>query len=90
MRSLLITLAAGTAALVLSGCPDRWTDPVPVIQSSDTPAKTGSARHTLHEHAAHEGHSGHHVSEISWFQGTLDEAFSRRTCPQAHRALFSP
>jgi hypothetical protein len=26
--------------------------------------------------------TGHGVSEISWFQGTLEEAFSRRTCSE--------
>jgi len=32
----------------------------------------------------------HSVSEIAWFQGTIDEAFSRRRCPESHprRTLF--
>jgi len=30
---------------------------------------------------------GHRASEISWFQGTLEEAFSRTRCSE-RRALF--
>ena len=31
--------------------------------------------------------ASHGVSEISWFQGTLEEAFSRRTCHE-RQSLF--
>jgi hypothetical protein len=39
----------------------------------------------------HAGTAGHHgVSEIAWFQGTIDEAFSHHGCPESHprRTLF--
>jgi hypothetical protein len=39
----------------------------------------------------HAGTAGHQrVSEIAWFQGTIDEAFSHHGCPESHprRTLF--
>jgi hypothetical protein len=39
----------------------------------------------------HAGTAGHHdVSEIAWFQGTIDEAFSHHGCPESRprRTLF--
>jgi hypothetical protein len=39
----------------------------------------------------HTGTAGHHrVSEIAWFQGSIDEAFSHHGCPDSHprRTLF--
>jgi hypothetical protein len=97
MRLLLITLTAGTAVLLLSGCPD--------IPGSTVPGHSEShwkAAHTTHAqreeattgpsqgHAAHEAGSHHKVSEIAWFQGTLDEAFSHRGCSESspRRTLF--
>jgi hypothetical protein len=97
MKSVLITLAAGTAVLLLSGCPDIPGGPVPGAQS-DSPWQSSSVTHARHEGATHAGdgaaHNGagdqHDVSEIAWFQGTIDEAFSRRGCPQSRprRGLF--
>jgi hypothetical protein len=81
MRSLLITLTAGGAALLLSGCPDMPGAPAPAIQS-ETRAPQDSSPHAG---------GGHHVvSEIAWFQGTIDEAFSHRRCSESHprRMLF--
>jgi hypothetical protein len=84
MRSLLNTAAVVTAAIALGGCPDKRPEPVPGPQS--TPAQStptsGEARdsnaRSVHMHARG-------ASEISWFQGTLEEAFSPRTCRE-HRA----
>ena len=68
MRSFWIT-AVATAALALGACQDkRRPEPVPPPQSALRGAHTAPAG----------------VSEISWFQGSLDEAFARRPCP-AHR-----
>ena len=81
MRSLLITLAAGTTALLLSGCPDLPGGPIPAAQSDSS----------AHDDAAPAKADGHHgVSEIARFQGTIDEAFSHRSCPESHqrRTLF--
>ena len=77
MRSLLITCVAGTAALLLSGCPDIPGGRLPAEESGVT-----------HAHGA--GGAHHNVKEIAWFQGTLDEAFSRRGCSENHprRTLF--
>jgi hypothetical protein len=97
MRPFLTTLAAGTAALLLSGCPDMPSGPA----HSDAHWKVSRLTHASHE-AAHNPHDSaqdgagpnaaadHKVSEIAWFQGTIDEAFSRRGCPQSHtrRGLF--
>jgi hypothetical protein len=81
MRSLFITAAAVTAALALCGCHYHKQQPVPGPQSS-TSAKTAGA--ALHREMQHGASSAHAVSEISWFQGTLEEAFARRPCPADH------
>ena len=65
MKSLFMTAAVVTAAIALGGCRGKRPQPVPGPQSAPVhSAATGS----------------HGVSEISWFQGTLEEAFSGRTC----------
>ncbi len=93
MRSLLITLAAGAMTLLLSGCPDMPGGPVPAAQSDSywkashpvRVAHEGDTR-AAHDRSVHAGAAGHHgVSEIAWFQGTIDEAFSHRGCPESHR-----
>ena len=77
MRSLFITAAAVTAAIALGGCRDKRPQPVPGPQSA--PVRADDTRPvTTHRQG---------VSEISWFQGTLEEAFLRRTCHE-QRALF--
>ena len=96
MRSLLITLTAGTTALLLSGCPDMPGGPVP--GHSDSHWQAAHELHAPREKAAHGPGDGtahhaavhHSVSEIAWFQGTIDEAFSRRGCSESHprRTLF--
>jgi len=98
MRSFLITLAAGSTALLLSGCPDIPGGPVPGAQSDSPwqashPARAAHEGDTrgAHDSSVHAGTAGHHgVNEIAWFQGTIDEAFSHRGCPDSHprRTLF--
>jgi len=84
-------------ALLLSGCPDLLGGPVPAPQSDTqwrsshaTRAPHEGAVHTTHDSSLREGAKHHRVSEIAWFQGTIDEAFSRRGCPDSHprRTLF--
>ena len=72
MRSLLITCMAGTVVLLLSGCPD--------IPGGRLPEGKSEVRHA---HGV--GATRDKVSEIAWFQGTLDEAFSRRGCSESQR-----
>jgi hypothetical protein len=93
-----MTLAAGTAALLLSGCPDLPSGPV----HSDAHWKVSRLTHAPREAAARNPHDSaqdsaapdaaahYKVSEIAWFQGTIDEAFSRRGCAESHtrRGLF--
>jgi hypothetical protein len=76
MRSLWITAALVGAALLLGGCQGKKAEPIPAPKTAVVP------RHSPGPHAAQQ----REVGEISWFQGTLEEAFSRRTCPS--RALF--
>ena len=97
MSSFLITLAAASTALLLSGCPDIPGGPASDARS-DSAWKTSHPARVAHEgdtRAAHDGPvdagTAHHtVSEIAWFQGTIDEAFSHRGCPESHprRTLF--
>ena len=75
MKSLLNTAAILTAAIALGGCPDKRPEPVPGPQSTALPS-AASARSPEAQRSA----PSHGASEISWFQGTLEEAFSHRTC----------
>jgi hypothetical protein len=74
MKSLLNTAAVLTAAIALGGCPDKRPEPVPGPQSAVLPSSAGAPVHEAQRSAPHG------ASEISWFQGTLEEAFSHRHC----------
>jgi len=89
MRSFLITLATGAMTLLLSGCPDLPGGPGPASQS-DSPWKSPHAARTVHESSVHDTARHHSVNEIAYFQGTIDEAFSRHGCRESHprRTLF--
>jgi len=80
MKSLFMTAAVVTAAIALGGCPGKRQRPVPGPQSApaESAPTSGTERDGDTRRTAATG--GHGVSEISWFQGTLEEAFSRRTC----------
>ena len=80
MRSLLIPAMLITAAIALGGCP--YERPVPGPQSS-----AGAALHFSGATHARQQQQAHAPAEINWFQGTLDEAFSHRPCPDAHPQL---
>jgi hypothetical protein len=73
MRSLLITAAVVAAVLALGSCQYKRAQSVPGHRAA--PASGGS------------GSNYRGASEISWFQGTLEEAFSRHGCP-GHGSLF--
>lgn len=82
MRSLFITAAVVTAALALCGCPYHKQQPLPGPQSSATSARAAGA--APHREVQHGATGAHAASEISWFQGTLEEAFARRPGPAEH------
>ena len=82
MRSLFITAAVVTAAIALSGCRYHRQQPLPGPQSSPTSGSAAGA--ALHREVQHGGTSAYAASEISWFQGTLEEAFSRHRCTADH------
>jgi hypothetical protein len=97
MSSFSITLAAASTALLLSGCPDIPGGPASDARSDSSWKASHAARvahegdaPAAHDSAAHAGTTHHSVSEIAWFQGTIDEAFSHRGCPESHprRTLF--
>jgi len=87
MKSLFMTAAVVTAAIALGGCPGKRQKPVPGPQSAPAQSAptTRSERDDDTRRSAATG--GHGVSEISWFQGTLEEAFSRRPCHE-RQSLF--
>jgi len=71
--------AVATAATLLSGCREKKPEPVPPPQSLLT-QRTAADRGTQGNTAAADSPGQHRgVSEISWFQGTLEEAFSRHS-----------
>jgi hypothetical protein len=87
MKSLFITAAVVTAAIALGGCRGKRPQPVPGPQSApvlSAPAFSNQRDDDTQRGAATDGHG---VSEISWFQGTLEEAFSRRPCHE-RQSLF--
>jgi hypothetical protein len=79
MKSLWLAAAVVSALLAVEGCRERKSEPVPGPQST-------SAWNTTPARAAH-GALRPDVSEISWFQGTLEEAFSHRGCHESRTLL---
>jgi hypothetical protein len=88
VRSLFIMAAVAIAVILVSGCPDKKPEPVPGPQSALTERATadgtGSRANTTNRDCPARGR---HVSGISWFQGTLEEAFSPRSSKES-RQLF--
>jgi hypothetical protein len=73
MKSFWITTAVVGATLALSACPSQ-TPPIPGLQT-----RPGSSN--PHDN---NGAQQHAVTGISWFQGTLEEAFAHHAgCPSA-------
>lgn len=92
MRPLTTTAALAAAAMSLLAGPGATRHPIPVTRSvlaAVSAARPGSAEPACHEPT--DEHSGaareHPVSDISWFQGTLEEAFTRHA-RKDHRPLL--
>jgi hypothetical protein len=92
MRPLTTTAALAAAAMSLLASPGATRHPIAATRSAVAAvsvARPGSAGPACHEPA--DEHSGaareHTVSDISWFQGTLEEAFTRRA-HKDHRPLL--
>jgi hypothetical protein len=79
MRSLTITAAVAAAAVALLASPGATRQ---AVISGPGVAVTGPAANP-----AEDGARKHAVGDISWFQGTLEEAFTRHTHAD-HRPLF--
>ena len=84
MNSLGITTAILAATLALAGCKNRKEEPIPGPKAAQPVAGSiqpaSAAPLPGQNGAAHPGGSRRHgASGISWFQDTLDEAFST-TC----------
>jgi hypothetical protein len=85
MRALFITAAAVTAAIAVCGCPyKKPQEPLPGPKVSLTPALPSWRAAAP---AAVQGGAGERPAEIRWFQGTLDEAFTRLPCTGDHPEL---
>ncbi len=77
MRALLSTVAVIVVGLALGGCPNRQQPPVPGPKSSTVSGLLpGSATHAAPAASGSQGRDS--PDEINWFQGTLEEAFTRR------------
>jgi hypothetical protein len=86
MRSLTIAAAVAAAAAVLLTSPGATRLPpgaergvVATVAPAD-PAADGN----VCDHAQQDAAARHKVSDISWFQGTLEEAFTRHTHSDHH------
>ena len=85
MRSLWVTAAVLAAALAVDGCKQKKREPVPGPQARPGTAVQARARAAGDDSDFHRArHAG--ASGISWFQGTVEEAFSS-TCSES-RSLF--
>jgi len=81
MKSLGITTAILAATIALVSCKNRKEEPIPGPKAAQPAAESiqppSAAPSSGQDGAAHPGGSRRHgASGISWFQGTLDEAFS--------------
>jgi hypothetical protein len=74
MKPIWIAAAVLAGAIAFVGCKNRKEEPVPAPNAAWTAAAVPSPAAGRHDTVVHHGASG-----ISWFQGTLEEAFST-TC----------
>jgi hypothetical protein len=84
MKPLWIAVAVLTATLALTGCKYRKEEPVPGPKSGWSTAQPPMANmpsKASRPPGRHEARDHHGASGISWFQGTLEEAFS----PTCHK-----
>ena len=92
MRPLTITaaLAAATMALLASPGTTRYPlDPARDVIAAAPKAKPAAGAHACDGQTEQQDGAAreHSVSDISWFQGTLEEAFTRHTHTD-HRPLL--
>jgi hypothetical protein len=79
MRALLSTVAVLATALGLSGCHDRQQQqPLPGPKSATASGRLPTAAPSAAPAASGSPRERDSPDEINWFQGTLEEAFSRR------------
>jgi hypothetical protein len=81
MKSLGIATAILAATIALAGCKNRKEEPIPGPKAAQPAAGSVQSPSAIpspgQDDTAHPGGSRRHgASGISWFQGTLDEAFS--------------
>ena len=80
MKLLGIATAILAATIALGSCKNRKEEPIPgpkATQPASGLAQPSATPSSGQNGAAHPGGSRRHgASGISWFQGTLDEAFS--------------
>jgi hypothetical protein len=74
MKPIWIAAAVLAGAIAFVGCKNRKEEPVPAPNAAWTAVAVQSPAAERHDTVVHHGASG-----ISWFQGTLEEAFST-TC----------
>jgi hypothetical protein len=74
MKPIWIAAAVLAGAIAFVGCKNRREEPVPAPNAAWTAAAVPSPAAAGHDTVVHHGANG-----ISWFQGTLEEAFST-TC----------
>jgi hypothetical protein len=92
MRPLTITAALAAAAMTLLASPGATRHPLGSVRSvaaAIPSAIPAAAAHACDQQPDQQGGPGreHTVGDISWFQGTLEEAFTRHTHTE-HRPLF--
>ncbi len=92
MRPLTTTAALAAALMSLLASPGATRHPLTVTRSAVaalSAPRPGSAQPACHERTdERSGAAGEHtVSDISWFQGTLEEAFTRHA-HKDHRPLL--
>ncbi|HEY2808434.1 MAG TPA: hypothetical protein VGI91_06540 [Steroidobacteraceae bacterium] len=78
MRALLSTVAVVVTGLALGGCPNRQQQPLPGPKSATVSGLVLPAPSQLGAPAAAASQRRDSPDEINWFQGTLEEAFTRR------------
>ncbi len=87
MRALLSTVAVVAVGLAVGGCPNRPQQPLPGPKSSSVSALLPDAASPSAPPAANVAQGRDSPDEINWFQGTLEEAFTRRPATE-DRAPF--
>jgi hypothetical protein len=81
MRALTITATIAAAAIALLASPGAIHHPLAAARDAEAavPAADPGAEPVCAEQQQPDGAARKHVSDISWFQGTLEEAFTRHT-----------